>query len=97
LRTALATVGETGVEHEPLPQLAALAVQRGLIEPGNADSVMGVVVMANLALVKPQKVSKSQVSEFLALADATLFGVDLAIRTGTTRKPTPVATETATT
>jgi hypothetical protein len=67
-------------------------VQRGLIAQGNADSVMGVAVMANLALVKPGKITESEVNEFLTLAEATLFGVDLAIRTGV-RQPTPVAAD----
>jgi hypothetical protein len=81
LRTALTNAGVQGIERETLPRLALLAVQSGLIASGNADSVMGVAVMANLALVKPGKISEREVTEFLALADATLFGIDLAIRT----------------
>jgi hypothetical protein len=80
LRAALVTAGVQRVEQETLPRLAELAVQRGLIAQGNADSVMGVAVMANLALVKPRKISESEVNELLALAEATLFGIDLAIR-----------------
>jgi hypothetical protein len=81
LRTALVNANVQGTEQETLPRLGVLAVQNGLIEQGNADSVMGVAVMANLALVKPGKVSEKELIEFLALADATLFGIDLAIRT----------------
>ena len=81
LRTALTSVGVQEVEQETLPRLALLAVQNGLIASGNADSVTGVTVMANLAMVKPGRISEREVTEFLALADATLFGIDLAIRT----------------
>jgi hypothetical protein len=81
LRTALADVGVQGIEQETLPRLALLAVHNDLMPPGNADSVNGVAVMANLALVKPGKISANELTEFLALADATLFSVDLAIRT----------------
>ena len=82
LCTALADVNVQGVEKETLPRLAQLAVQNGLIASGNADSVMEVAVMANLALVRPRKISEREVTEFLALADATLFGIDMAIRQG---------------
>jgi hypothetical protein len=82
LRAALANVDVQGIEQETLPRLALLAVHNGLIAPGNADSVNGVAVMANLALVKPWKISEKELTEFLALADATLFAIDLAIRTG---------------
>jgi hypothetical protein len=81
LRAALVNANVQGAEQETLPRLALLAVQCGLIEPGNADSVMGVAVMANLALVKPGKISEKELTEFLALTDATLFGIDMAIRT----------------
>jgi hypothetical protein len=81
LRTGLVGAGVQGIEQETLPRLALLAVQSGLIASGNADSVRGVAVMANLALVKPGKIGEREATEFLALADATLFGIDMAIRT----------------
>jgi hypothetical protein len=51
LRTALNESNVPVAGQEPLPRLAMLGVQNGVIDPGNADSVMGVAVMANLALV----------------------------------------------
>jgi len=81
VRTALAEAGVAGIERATLPRLVALGAQSGVIDPGNADSVMGVAVMANLALAKPEKIGEREVAEFLALADATLFALDLALRT----------------
>jgi hypothetical protein len=81
VRTALAEANVVGTERATLPRLVELGVQSGVIDPGNADSVMGVAVMANLALAKPEKIGEREVTEFLALADATLFALELALRT----------------
>lgn len=80
LRSALTSVGVLVTEQETLPRLAQLAVENGLINSGGADSVTGVAVMANLALVKPDKVAERELAKFLALANGTLFAIDLAIR-----------------
>jgi hypothetical protein len=86
LRTALTEADVPTVGHASLPRLVMLGVQNGVIDPGNADSVMGVAVMANLALAKPEKIGEREVTEFLALGDATLFALDLALRTRDTSK-----------
>jgi hypothetical protein len=81
VRTALAEANIAGTERATLPHLVALGVANGVIDPGNADSVTGVAVMANLALAKPEKIGEREITEFLALADATLFALELALRT----------------
>lgn len=81
LRTALTEANVQEAEQATLPRLVLLGVQNGVIDPGNADSVNGVAVMANLALAKPEKIGEREVTEFLALADATHFALDLALRT----------------
>lgn len=78
----------TGVEvpQQGLGALALLANQHGLINEATQKSVAGLVVLRNLAVHAPQRVSAEEAMEFVALAEATHYAITA---TGDDRRPGP--------
>lgn len=80
LRGGLADAGIPAAEHEELRGLVRLGAQNGVLDQATADALMGLSVMGNLALSRPAAVADSEVREFLALADSSLFALNMSLR-----------------
>jgi len=74
LRRRLSTIGVEAPQ-EGLGALAQLAQRHGLINEATQKSVAGLVVLRNLAVHAPDRVSAEEALEFVALAEATLFAI----------------------
>lgn len=63
------------IPQQGLGALALLANQHRLINEATQKSIGGLVVLRNLAVHAPQRVSAEEALEFLALAEATQYAI----------------------
>jgi hypothetical protein len=85
LRRRLSAIG-VEVPQQGLGALALLADRHGLITEATQKSVAGLVVLRNLAIHAPERVSAEEALEFVALAEATQYAITAA---GKDRRPGP--------
>jgi hypothetical protein len=85
LRGRLSAIG-VEVPQQGLGALALLANRHRLITEATQKSVAGLVVLRNLAVHAPQRVSAEEALEFVALAEATQYAITA---TGEDRHPAP--------
>jgi uncharacterized protein YutE (UPF0331/DUF86 family) len=74
LRRRLSAIG-VEVPQGGLGALAQLAQRHGLINEATQKSVAGLVVLRNLAVHLPDRVSAGEALEFVALAEATQYAI----------------------
>ncbi len=91
LRTALIEANVKEAEEATLQRLVTLGIASDVIHPAIGDSMMGLVVMGNLALANPENIGERELTEFQAIAAGSFFSLELQLRPGGNLGPRPQA------